>query len=162
MRPLSDFDNLDRTLQKGVDQIKRYHYVLNAGTALGLYRDGDFIPNDTDIDVVILTDEPFEIGPLEGFEVYQNFDNGVPVQRCFQDKDNGAIFDIYFYYRKPGNIAVSPYSHDLVIPLGLYYNRKKLNTKYGKFYFPSPIEDYLQANYGLDWRTPKEDKGIFT
>lgn len=161
MRPLSSFKNVEATLLKGVAQVEKYHYVLNAGTALGLYRDKDFIPSDTDIDVVILTDKPFELGELEGFYEYQRLDNnGVPVQRCYQDKDNGVIFDVYFYYPR-GDKAVSPYLHDLVIPLTIYQNRQKIATKYGEFYFPSPIEDYLLANYGDDWMIPSNKKGIF-
>ena len=164
MRPLSSFTNLEGTLKKGVEQIKQHHYVLNAGTALGLYRDHDFIPDDTDIDVVILThkESGLDIRNLEGFRRYQFFDNkGLPVQRCFEDRENSVIFDIYFYYID-GDKAISPYTHDLVIPLSLYQNRQEMDTKYGKFYFPSPIEDYLKANYGDDWMVPKHSfKGIF-
>lgn len=161
MHPLSSFQNVESTLIKGVKQLEKYHYVLNAGTALGLYRDKDFIPSDTDVDVVILTEEPFELGDLEGFKQFQNYDNqGIPVQRCFQDLDNKVIFDVYFYYPR-GDKAVSPYTHDLIIPLHLYKNRKELETKYGRFYFPNPIEDYLLANYGDDWMIPSNKKGIF-
>lgn len=133
---------------------------------MGLWRDKDLIPNDTDIDVIILTDKDsgLDIPALEGFHPLQSFDNGVPVQRAFVDDENGCIFDIYFYYRDldpTGQNAISPYSHDLAIPLHLYENRQEIETQYGKLFFPSPIEDYLLANYGSDWRTPKEDKGIF-
>ena len=167
MLPLSRINNPQKTLVKGVEQIKQHHYVLNAGTALGFYRDKDFIPNDTDIDVVILTDKDSvqDITRLEGFRSYlfnnSKWDNKLPVQRAFVDEENGCLFDIYFYYRE-GDKSVAPYvTHDLVIPTRLYQDRKELETKYGKFFFPSPIEEYLEANYGPDWRTPKEDKGIF-
>lgn len=163
MLPLKVFKNPHETLLKGIKQLEQFHWVVNAGTALGLHRDGDLIPNDTDIDVVILTDKNagLDIRELEGFKTYVFHDNkGLPMQRCFEDRENGVIFDIYFYYRE-GDIAVSPYWHDLVIPRHLYENRKLMDTKYGKIYFPSPIEEYLETNYGKDWKIPKEDKGIF-
>jgi hypothetical protein len=162
MPPLSSYKNPGETLVRAIEQIKDTQYVVSAGTALGLYRDGDLIPNDTDIDVDIFGDDHEPINALEGFEEYRFVDRGgKPMQRAFADKINGVVFDIYYHYVN-GDVILNQNDFGVMeMPLHFFTNRQLLDTKYGKFYFPHPIEDFLVMRYGKDWSIPSDKKGLY-
>lgn len=166
MRPLSEFKNPHTTLLKGLERIKKFHHWVSAGTALGLYRDKDLIPNDTDIDVEIMLPYGYllDFNELEGF-VPLKFETheGRPMQRAYTDMANGVIFDIYFMYTgvKEGMVFNLNDFGEMCLPAKFFEKPELLETKYGKMPFPSPIEDYLLYRYGKNWKIPMEKKGLF-
>lgn len=163
MPRLGNQTNVEGTLKKGTDQLTSYNYWLSSGTALGLYRDGDFIPNDTDIDIGIsVTEGETPILPiLEGFELVRDcYHGGKPMQLAFRDTENGVIFDIYFFY----DIGMSASYYNFCEIGEWFYPKmeiKELETKYGSYPFPSPIETYMERRYGSTWKTPSNKKGLY-
>jgi len=157
MEALNGKQDLNKTLLDALAGIP--NYWLSAGTALGMYRDGDFIPSDTDIDIEMWVDDEYTLP--ERFSRYVTQDSqGKPGQRAYIDTKNNVIFDIYFYEKK-GNMAVSTINSRLTFPIEWFENKKKLPTKYGELYFPNPIEEYLEHRYGKTWKTPDNKKGLF-
>jgi phosphorylcholine metabolism protein LicD len=157
MEALGNKPHLDETLLDALKGIP--NYWLSAGTALGLYRDGDFIPSDTDIDIEMWVDDEYKLP--ERFSRYVVQDSkGMKGQRAYIDTRNNVIFDIYFYEKK-GDMAVSPLHSRLKFPAKWFENKKKLPTKYGELYFPNPIEEYLEHRYGKLWQTPANKKGLY-
>jgi len=137
----------------------KLRWCLSFGTALGFYRDKDFIPQDTDIDVVVLADDNTPIKDIiEAVEGKYRLirvvaDGDRTMQTAFQG-DDGFILDIIYLYRDGDDL----YSH---CEGGTYRDkyknfvfRRELETKYGKMPIPGRIEDYLVDRYG-DWQTPK-------
>jgi hypothetical protein len=173
-RPLSECKDVEKTLIYGTQVLERLgvNYWICAGTALGFHRDKDFIDRDTDIDVGVEANwyNPFLHGLAEriiremcGMKLLQTqYEQGRPMQIAFID-DNNVIFDIYFYYTNylPDKVINFNINGQMVMPYKLFMKKDMIKTKYGEFPFPSPIEDFLTIRYGEDWRTPKNDKGIF-
>ena len=173
--PLGQAVKPGETLQRGTRILERLglNYWICAGTALGLHRNKDFIPNDTDIDVGVEYSwhHPFLhvvaeniIYAMRGMRLLrtQHY-QGRPMQIAFLDENN-VVFDIYFYYTDfdPDRVVNYNTNGKMVMPYYLFMEKEFSNTIYGKFPFPKPIEDFLIIRYGQDWQTPKEDKGIFT
>lgn len=134
-------------------------WFLGFGTALGFYREGDFIERDTDIDICILADDKTDYDEIiDRFGKYWNlvrtvdFD-GLPQQHAFQGKDRFIIDLCYFH--KDGDIYRSYCEggkwEDDVRTIG---RPKLVKTIYGHFFFPENMEKYLTSRYG-DWRTPR-------
>ncbi len=164
---LSQIKNIEGTLNKAKSHLN-CDWWLSAGTAIGLYRDGDFIPNDTDIDIGVKAVFGQKHIQIPGFRLIRTMDwRGRPIQTAFVDDTNGCIFDIYYYYTdiiENKLVSVSEYGYVyykksfIVKPL---FEIKELETKYGKFPFLDPIEDYLVDRYGENWRTPSDSKGKY-
>lgn len=138
---------------------------VSAGTVLGLYRDGELIPHDTDVDVEVLMTRPAKSnenlidGAFKSFEFVQvrkmHYDGNV-MQLAYIKKQ--VVFDIYFFYDDEVTNLVN-YND------GGTYRLKKSFVEELKEYkglpFPDPIEDYLEWRYGKDWKTPTDGKGTW-
>jgi hypothetical protein len=163
---LSNINNIESTLKKTTEQLT-CSWWISAGSAIGLYRDGDFIPNDTDIDVGVRSKYGQQHIELEGLKLIRTMDwRNRPIQTAYID-DNGCIFDIYYYYDdlvEDKLVTVSEYGfvHEkkgfIIKP---NFGIKKLPTKYGMLPFLDPIEEYLVDRFGQDWKTPKSSKGKY-
>ena len=105
LEPLEGKDCFD-ILNRGIKILESMglKYWISAGTALGLYRDGDFIPHDTDIDVEILLDKPLNIAKLQqlfeadGFKTFLKCRKLDKFMQVAFMSDTKIIFDIYIYY----------------------------------------------------------------
>jgi hypothetical protein len=131
---------------------------ISAGTAIALYRDGDFIYGNTDIDIGVNTSEIVKIPTLTEFR--RTSWNDKVMQQAFKDT-NDVILDIFHYYTdivEGKLVSVSELGY-ITKPL---FEIKDLDTKYGKLPFLHPIEKYLEDRY-QDWRTPDpQDHGRHT
>jgi len=121
-------------------------YCFIMGTALGLYRDGNFIPNDNDIDVFIkldkinknrfiksMTDKGFSFNLVPGAFPNHNY----------HFVKYHILLDIWFNLHKNfipsfSNLDFVPF-HQFAIPL------------------PSNIESYLTSVFG-NWKVPSNIK----
>jgi hypothetical protein len=159
----SDSVDVGRVLKAGADILNRNgaSWYLAFGSALGFYRDGDIIPQDTDIDVAVLVDDNT---PEEFFErLLDDFKKEFRYLRSVKKDDkqhqsaflheNGFIFDLCFYY--PNNGARESFCEG-----GRWEDRvtgiRMIDTRYGAYPIPENIEEYLSGKYG-DWRI-KQDK----
>jgi hypothetical protein len=174
---LEDTNHPELTLLRGLSLLKKSNLdvFIHMGTALGFFRDGDFIPDDTDVDVAVLADFdhykhllriPDRMRALLQFEPIRTMKyEGRPMQYAFRDPQNSAIFDIYFLYldMDPGQVTnVNTYGF-------MRYPRKlfeepcvNFKTKYGPMPALSEMEAYLEYHYGDDWRIPRAGyKGLY-
>lgn len=135
-------------------------WFLSFGTALGFYREKDFIRKDTDIDINVIEEDQGKIEAIiEDLEKEYPFirsvsADGKQMQAAFQDFSNNFIVDICFFYRNESGY----YSY---CEGGMWQDKKEyvgstqlFKTKYGYFPMPEKIEAYLEDRYG-DWQTPK-------
>lgn len=139
-------------------------YWIAAGTLLGFYRDGDFIPGDTDID--------FEVQGYDGVDsdlvktfldmdlIRTVYHKEKPMQHAFICKD--VIFDIYIFWCENGFMVNHNDCGKMEIPYKFYKDLAILRTQHGDFPCPDPLDDYLAIRYGADWETPAKHKGLYT
>ena len=95
--------NPERYLLQSKQILDRYNikWYVGFGTALGFYRDKDFIPQDTDIDIEIITDENTPVNDIiEQFSNHYAYIRSVnhngQQQSAFQTED-GFIIDLSFF-----------------------------------------------------------------
>jgi hypothetical protein len=157
---IDSLNNPESRLLMAKRLLKGYKWYLSFGTALGFYRDGDFIPNDSDIDISIIADD------IDTDKIIKDFSDrffylrsvtreGQQHQSAFQDTD-GFILDLQFYYK-------SGKKHISYCQGGKWEDDDKIEmieTKYGEMPFPAPIEEYLLRRYGKNWKIPSSDKSI--
>lgn len=166
---MRDMDNPTELLQIGVDILKesKFKWYVAFGTALGLHRDGEFIPDDTDFDVAVVVDTDEDLNAVQGLiEAFKSKlrylrtvqCDGKHMQAAFVH-ESGMIFDLCFMYRgyKDGHYTT-------FADKGAFHDREDMcipvwrETKYGWLPFPDKTEDYLTLRYDSDWQTPKYQK----
>ena len=156
--------NAHKVLYCGVSALRKVTPCwLSAGTLLGIYRDGELMPDDHDIDVGAICFPDYREADIiksmttEGFSLWRRMTyNGRPMQLVFLHDDERCLFDIYFFERQGYEIVNYNYLGvlrkpiDLFEPLGVY-------EKFGRTAYPVPndIERYLEIRYGKDWRQKK-------
>lgn len=145
-------------------------FFLLQGTALGAYRDKQFVPHEKDIDIGILQEN---LLPHVGTIIKNFVDLGCEVESWAKPFDfcrtlviryNDTKIDIVGmlkwgekrYTACPVHPSIKqPYA--IVHDAQLIENYQQVEMFDKLFNVPSPIEDYLQLEYGPDWRTPKDD-----
>ncbi len=152
--PLSGKKPLE-VLLDGLSYFGERNYALSAGTLLGLERDGDFIPQDTDIDIEVIGAE--EVTLPDYYLPIRFVDDDKPMQRAYLHKPTNIIFDIMHYY--PDGDEVYNRSEK-----GYIRRSKRFSEPFGQktymghlFSVPNDIDAYLTEWYG-DWRTPRQEK----
>ena len=141
---------------------------LSAGTILGLYRDGDFIPHDTDIDIGVEGDHYNNCEKInklivafqeDGFRLIRTmlYDN-YPMQLAFIDKRN-IIFDLYFFYPVFSDMINHNEGGIMMKPSRLFSSLGNMEFKENGYNCPNDIDEYLAFRYGEDWKVPKIKKG---
>ena len=162
-RRLND-DDIEKMSKKcGVLESLYCNYRLTDGTALGLYREGGFIPHDDDIDIDILnaTDEQI-IGLKNKMEmriVREVVLNKKTQQIAFCDKE-GFIFDLVFWYQE--NEFIFNYcekGYERIQNIKFFKDLNSINFRGKQYPMPGAIEEWLEMRYGNDWRVPKTYKG---
>lgn len=115
---------------------------LALGTALGFYRSGNYLPNDSDLDVFILCSKEvrehlLKFIPTCGFAL--NTISGASPYRNVHSVKNSIFLDIWFKHPKS---FMKFYHGDC-----FFYHRNR------KLRIPFDIEGYLSCIYE-DWKTP--------
>lgn len=140
------------------------NYRVTDGTALGLFRDGRFIPHDNDIDVDVLDC----IRPVK--LLYKFIANGFSLgrlvisdgkvhQAVFFDV-NDTLFDIVFWYSRESCI-VSFSEPGYLRKQSAEYFLEKTRLKFCdiEVVLPGNMNSWLNYRYGTDWAIPKTYKG---
>jgi hypothetical protein len=140
------------TLLDGLSFFKGREYWLSAGTLLGLERDGDFIPYDTDIDIAVRGAQRLSLS--KDYTLMRTvYDGRRPMQTAYMHQPSQIPFDIFHYYDDGEEIYNSNEAGSIrrvkssVIPLQSKEYRGEMFT------VPNDIDAYLTQWYG-DWRTP--------
>ena len=161
--------NVEKTLLHGTSILNKLDikWWLSAGTILGIYRDGDFIPHDTDIDIGVEGDHYNNKEKLnklvsafedEGFTMVRTtYYKKHPIQIAFIDKQN-IIFDIFFYYPVFDKMIAPCRVGSIVKPSSLFSTLGEIKFKGHTYYTPNNIEEYLIVRYGKNWNIPKTSK----
>lgn len=159
MEHLKNLDKPEESLFKVIPYLDKWW--VSAGTALGLYRDGDFIPTDTDIDLAVRADintKPIVIPDMDLIRetYFQDKEGNERIcQSAYRDTNN-VIVDIFYYHDDINEGELVAISETGIIRKPAF-EIKELQTKYGMLPFMHPIEDYLEDRYG-DWKTPSNGK----
>jgi cytidyltransferase-like protein len=161
--------------------------VLIYGTCLGAYRDGDFLPDDHDIDLGVV--EPItyrqrkeiswlldDLGFISQdnmiFNVYGKFEK--PDYGYNGDEKTGLLYlkrnvplSILFFQKRGSEMLCRPKIKALPImmsPSRFYEDMKELKFKGQKFLIPTPVEEYLAFTYFNNWKDKTDRRGalIFT
>jgi hypothetical protein len=142
---------------------------LTDGTLLGIYRGGDFIRHDEDLDFGAFIDD-FDDGLILDFT-----DNGWKLYNIFGRRDcglelsfrkRGIKLDIFFFYREGSRAwhgAWRKIKEGQKVRRNLikyYYDgfeRAEIEFRGERFGIPRDTEKYLATKYGPGWRAPVKD-----
>lgn len=148
-------------------------FCLFLGTALGAYRDHDFCPGDTDdtdiaVDISYFKRAEEIISAMTGYRFdlehqYLPKDNISPEFAFVQHHEDGTKTKVDIFFITPVDDKMSWRFY--LDGAGHTYQTRLIDLKYfdrfdtveffGTTYnVPGPIEEYLAANYGENWKTP--------
>lgn len=153
-------ENAGEVLKYVVSKLKMPFWI-SAGTALGLYRDKDFIEGDTDLDIAMEGYKGVDEDVVEAIRgdimrtIYDYQDR--PMQLAIL-KD-GVLVDFYFHYKNGKNLENHGESGWTRMPKDICLKPQMIKTKYGKL--PFPQEKYFEIRYGEDWKIPQDKKPKF-
>lgn len=163
-------DGAEKVMQRCCNIIKslNINYRITDGTVLGLYRGGEFIAHDNDIDIDIISDNMIK-------EIEKEFKSiGMTMGRkaIYKGKyhqiifytSNYTIFDIVIWHLNEDDGKLYNYSERDYerVQDAKYFQQDKLQHiefKGEKYPMPTPVEEWLEMRYGKDWKTPKTYKG---
>jgi len=138
-------------------------YCLADGTLLGVVRDNNLIPHDTDIDVTVM--HPVDTKKIEKEFLKHGFKIGRKVialnkaqQLVFYSPDK-VVFDIIFY-TKIGKHVYAFCENDFYLRHDSSNYEKFIPCVFKgyTFYIPFNAEVWLEHVYGVNWKTPKTSK----
>lgn len=159
-------------------------FLVTYGAVLGFHRDGDFLPDDDDIDLAVIDPIDFETRKKIGWALYDlGFE---PQQICFNvfdrmepseigyngDENTGIIvceknfkFTIFFFEKDTCDVHGAEYictpklgALKLISSPAKFYNKLgKIKIGKKKYLTPGPIKDYLAFTYFDNWKD-KDDR----
>lgn len=134
-------------------------WFLVAGTCLGLYRDGKYLPGDNDIDVGVLAKHE-QLQDL-WWELYQA---GFKIGRHCENADGTK--NRHTYYKKgitwpdEGGVLVDVFYAFTEDELNLIVNFGQIEYSGRDFLVPHPVQMYLQLTYGEWWDKSLRNQAI--
>jgi len=137
---------------------------LQCGTALGAVREHDFIAYDLDLDVALrYEDAQGQWGDVardlsqKGYRVKFHHK---PLGRCraLTVTGDGAYAHVAAYMLDgPNRFCPSSFQdYALVLPMEMFHHGETVTLRGHEFLVPGPAEEYLELNYGPEWRVPAE------
>jgi len=149
-------------IEHGLQATQGQDRWVDAGSLLGIVRDGNLIQHDTDIDIAIAMSvgQAFEC-QLPSADVVRTVGwHGLPMQHAYRFAD--TIVDFYFYYSgiKVGHLVNVNTDCVIEIPVELVFPLER-RRRWAGLTVPIPARpaDYLCWTFGADWRVPRLVKG---
>lgn len=138
-------------------------FFVDAGTLIGVYRDGRLLKRDMDVDMGIIVDSQDEIHKLRellssnGFKLTIKFrtPNAGYIQDAYDY--NGVRVDLCYYFNQgPSTICYLLYGDDQIIKMSFskISSIKKYQYKDQCVNIPEDSDKYLEERYGKTWRKP--------
>lgn len=161
-------------------ETKRVNYYVDAGTLLGIHRDGKLIPWDDDIDIAVnaadmdgirnVLDEAVEVlsqifgTPWTVDAHYANCEFGAVPDgairgfkvRPLESSENLPMIDLFVKYVDGALMDYTLSSRGIRMPSEHLLKTALVHYREQPLRFPFNVEGYLTAHYG-DWRTPMKD-----
>jgi phosphorylcholine metabolism protein LicD len=141
-------------------------YRLTDGTILGIYREGEFIKHDNDIDVDVFDIDNQIIESIikyflkGGFKIGRKAYYKGAMQQVVFYNDREVIFDILFWYRNDKEYVNNSERGYIREQESRYFESLGEITFKGEVYkCPPDIERWLEMRYGEGWNVPKTYKG---
>lgn len=133
---------------------KNLRWGLIFGTLLGAVRENNFIAHDEDVDIFIFYEDKNKILDLIykfkkfGFEVARYEKNSL-----FSIIRNNEYIDFYFFKKT----LFGRRCLDYFVPKSFF--KRKAKIKFFNKYFPTlnNVHEYLEFQYGKDWKVPKKN-----
>lgn len=144
-------DTLNKLYTFLMTKLPNFNYILFYGSLLGLIREGDFIENDDDIDVLLsIKDRAKLINRLQQLRLEITVNELSIIQ--FLIEGIGHI-DVYFYEDRNTDILIKWDGNLLFSKNDIWPLR---NTRFKNFFINIPYnsEKILEETYGANWRTP--------
>jgi len=144
------------------------NYRISDGTILGLYRGGEFIAHDNDIDVEIIGNNKINqiitLFRSKGMKLGRKAIYNKKIQQLVFYSKEHIIFDIVVWHLNENDGRLYNYSERDYerVQNAKYFQKDKMEYiefKGHKYPMPTPIEEWLEMRYGSDWKTPKTYKG---
>lgn len=134
---------------------------LNWGCLLGVYRDNQFIPWDTDIDITCFWEDRDKV--LSLIPEMQKLRCFIPpVEKCYPEDfwiiRDGEKIELNFVESIDDKYIYSPDRSKLAAPKNYIKPFRHHNFRGKMFNIPNETEKYLTASYGNTWRTPIKGK----
>jgi hypothetical protein len=159
-----EFDKSKHALDNALKMVsfwKTNGFFVDAGTLLGLVRDGKFIPHDTDIDIAVIGDKKslrnFAAPDIEIARSVYLYD--LPMQIAYLDQ--GILVDFYFYYPSLNGEHLINVNAECILKLPSYLLLPIQETwidLIGLVPTPYKVSEYLEWTYGVNWKIPKTKK----
>ena len=163
---------MDEFALKGESVIKNVHNVLmlsgnkffvDAGTLMGIYRDGRLLKRDMDVDMGIVINDQDDVLRIRQLLI----DSGFELKLVFSTPNNGYIQDAFdfdgirvdmCYFKESSNntYCYIIYDGDKIIKMSFSRIEKTRLLKFGDqlVSIPDNSEKYLEERYGETWRVP--------
>ena len=152
-------EDLIKTMKKGCDILDELgvEYWLGRGSVLGFYRDNDFLPNDIDIDIDVISDEKIYqiIRKMPFDDLFITVSKGRYQQYAFLDKETNVVFDIWFYHKNSESFKNQNLFGYFNLPLDINNKITMFSFEGEDYPIPEP-EWYCEFWYGKNWRIPKK------
>lgn len=139
----------------------KIYYFLQAGVVLGARRDDYFIKWDWDVEIGIFEKDFIKNYYLirkellkKDFKIFHEIfgrDGKINVCRGFDEKS--TIFELLSW--KLNFFKTKYYRWHINIPAKFFKDNHTLNFLGRKFNCPGPVDEYLEYQYGEDWKVPK-------
>lgn len=144
--------------------LKITHFLI-LGTALGAYRDNGFVPGEKDIDIGFLAEKFYwQAGRIVDRLINVGFECRTvnkPFEKCRAIKANrGSVkLDLvaYILWKDKRFCTSSIEEYSIVHDRKMLERYEEVRLFNETFLIPSPIEQYLELEYGPDWRVPQND-----
>lgn len=164
--------NCLRIVARKLDELN-IPWFASRGTLIGITRENDFIPHDTDVDVVIYDVDRLQIksiidaiSPLMKLKVIREYNNHihligfrvklmrVDIDVWYRhgdsmysiDESTKYTYDGYTFYKLPSNL----------------FETKTIDFHRIKIKVPKNTEEFLNKYIGEDWTTPKDHEEYVT
>lgn len=158
-----DQEEAFRLLSDITDLLNRHgiESYLNWGCLLGIYRDNQFIPWDTDIDITCFWENRKKI--LDLIPEMQKLGCFIPDPKLCYPEDfwiirEGEKIELNFVESINDKYVYSPSRSHLASPKDLITPFKKHKFRDQYFNIPNKTEEYLAKSYGINWKTPIKGK----
>jgi len=150
--------------------------ILGKGVLLGVIRENQILPWDSDIDLFILASNPYEnivkaidLMNKSGFEFWETYKipKGKIIHWSFAPTrgNTPACVKMLYPSKDPKflietGIALGKRKATItLLPVHLFNPPKEIIFLNQKFLVPNPPEEYLAKNYGNNWRMPIKNGG---